>query len=305
MEQKTLTETSEISKTSGKNKRGFLRAIAIPIVSVMAISSLPYFMGCTTTSTLPEMQRVKDSAREIAPSFREFKKSVDNFKREINGALESSLKDSVSDVELSGGYYFVPEPNIFYSPKKDFFADVPKDERNIPVYLDNKGAHIPSVRDLEKAINTAMSYEVMNNIPGLDGCMMSEEEIEKGVEISGLKVKFDTEGFKANSSLSQKDVRISVNLPAELYSDATFFKHDGKYDAGIPTNCYDLWSTASEITNAQTVHKEMLSDDEVSKLVENHGVKSKRIKVNMSPGEMLIYHLVSGNEVFSFAHDLR
>ena len=55
----------------------------------------------------------------------------------------------------------------------------------------------------------------------------------------------------------------------------------------------------------------MLSDEEVSKLTEGHEIKSKRLKVDMSPGEIVIYHLVKqnpgkqGNEVFSFAHDLR
>ena len=99
-------------------------------------------------------------------------------------------------------------------------------------------------------------------------------------------------------------------MPAELRSNRAFIDQ-GKYDTSVSTNCYDLWSTALDITNAQTKHEEMISDEEVSKLTEGHEIKSKRLKVDMSPGEIVIYHLVKqnpskqGNEVFTFAHDLR
>jgi len=294
------------SQVIGLGRRGFLRVLAVPTIGIASLFCLE---NCATNS-MPEIQRVNASTREISHHNNKSSKSLDNFKRDMDKALELSLEGSVRDIELSGGYYFVPQPNFFYTPKGNFFADVPNDKRYIPIYLDSKGVHVPSTRDLEKSIDTAMSYQVMNNIPGLDGCMMSEEEIESGVDIDGFKVQFDTEKFEANSSLSQKDAKISVSLPAELRSNRALIDQ-GKYDTSVSTNCYNLWSTALDITNAQTKHEEMLSDEEVSKLTEGHEIKSKRLKVDMSPGEIVIYHLVKqnpgkqGNEVFSFAHDLR
>ncbi len=280
-------------------------ALAVPAIGIASL----FCLEKCAINNMPGVQRARDSATETSYQ-------CNNFKRDMNKALELSLEGSVRDIELSGGYYFVPQPNFFYTPKENFFADVPNDERYIPIYLDSKGVHVPSTRDLEKSIDTAMSYQVMNNIPGLDGCMMSEEEIESGVDIDGFKVQFDTGKFEANSSLSQKGAKISVSLPAELHTDKKSstnraFIDQGEYNASVPTNCYDLWSTAQDITNAQKENKDMLSDEEVSKLTEGHEIKSKRLKVDMSPGEIVIYHLVKqnpskqGNEVFSFAHDLR
>ncbi len=293
------------SQIIGLGRRGFLKALAVPAIGIASLFCLE---NCATNN-MSGVHRARNSAIETSSQY-------NNFKRDMNKGVELSLEGSVRDVEQSGGYFFVPKPNFFYNPKEKFFADVPNNGRYIPIYLDSKGVHVPKIGDLEEGIATSMSYQVMENIPGLDGCMMDEDEIENGVDMNGYKVQFDTVKFKANSTLGKNDAKISVSIPAELYSGKKSSKRkvfidEGEYNASVPTNCYDLWSTALEITDAQKDHKEMLSDDEITQLVDKHGVKSKRLEVNMSPGEIILYHLVKqspsnhGDEVFTFAHDLR
>ena len=148
----------------------------------------------------------------------------------------------------------------------------------------------------------------MNNIPGLDGCMMTEEEIKEGVKINGLRVNFDTDKYKARSKISRKGIGINVILPTQMNTDERYAEMN-EYNVDLKTDYLGLWGAALDITNAQAGHQGLLSDEEVANLVKGKNIKSKRSQIDKSPEGVIIYHLtsenISGNGVFSFAHDLR
>jgi len=223
--------------------------------------------------------------------------SVVDAKSDINNYVNVSLEESIKNVGLSGGYYFVPEPSIYFSPKNEILGKPFDNERNIPIYLDKNGRYIPSKRDLEEAIGKAFGYAIMYNIPGFHEC----DEEEKPIPMSGCLVDFDTEKYNAEAHIGDGNVDLKVRLDTFVKSKEGELKFRD-YISNTNSDLYDLWQVAKEITDVQSDSKEWIGDELIGKIASDNGVMLKNVSWTGEDSKTVLYNVVKGDEVFSFAH---
>jgi len=194
----------------------------------------------------------------------DIKPTVDNIKSSIIGCQENTIKDSLENIGIQGGYYNKPEKYLDAGP---IF---------IPYYYYEEKLFVPN--------NAKVQSELSNSInDGIARCI-------DNIEISDFEISHKTP--KTTALISKGEVKITIDLPVIIKKETNIITLEMKDLPVIEkSKLYESLEVAKVIVESHKTNPEYFCLNCVSNLTEENGLYVVALSLNNS----LLYIIASNS----------
>ncbi len=220
---------------------------------------------------------------------------INNIEKIVQDCVDSSLERVIVINSLQGGYYFVPEPSVYYSSNDSLLS------REIPFYID-KDYKIPSTQVLRDEISSGLLSEI-------SACLNSEQFVDGPIEIGNALVDLDFSNFKADVKILNDRINVKTNFNVNINFNETSYLLN-EFSSMKKTNYLSLYRLAVNISEIQKQYKNEICLTCIDEVVKENNAQllNQEFYDDDNTTYSLIYNIFKEYpqegkiKVYSFAH---